>query len=79
MFNANSSDHARPRHSENTRMRMKCQVINTLGLYSEWWLRLFKTHFEITSDLEAIRVGAGARANGQLLDADIQSEFSADR
>ncbi|KAI8575771.1 hypothetical protein K450DRAFT_260128 [Umbelopsis ramanniana AG] len=33
MFNAHSSDHARPRQSENTRMRMKCQVINTLGLY----------------------------------------------
>ncbi|KAH8551511.1 checkpoint protein Hus1/Mec3 [Umbelopsis sp. PMI_123] len=33
MYNANVSDQARPRLSENTRMRMKCQVTNTFGLY----------------------------------------------
>ncbi|GAB5587911.1 Checkpoint protein hus1 [Umbelopsis nana] len=32
-YNAGSSEHARTRPPENTRIRMRCQIINTLGLY----------------------------------------------
>ena len=68
MFNASSSDHARPRHSESTRMRMKCQVVNTLGLYSELSLGCFQTYFVVVhSDLLLLELAQALERMGSSL------------
>lgn len=45
-YNAGSSEHARTRPPENTRIRMRCQIINTLGLYSEFFVESLDTQWQ---------------------------------